>query len=58
MMKERTRPILFFREGMFYPTMYPTDYSDWAGAAAMNPGTLKIEDGVTGEVLWLPQESA
>jgi hypothetical protein len=57
-MKERTRVIVFFREDTFYPTMYPTDYSDWAAEAERNPGTICIEDGVTGEVLWHVMEAA
>lgn len=54
-MDEQMKPILFFREGMFYPTEYPASYSDWAAEAERNPGTVRIEDGMTGEVLWLPE---
>jgi hypothetical protein len=51
-MSEAMRPILFFRDEMFYPVDYPADYSNWAAEAERNPGTMRIEDGVTGEVLW------
>lgn len=47
------RTIVFFREGSFYFTEYPTDYSDWAAEAERNPGTIRIED-MAGTVLWQP----
>lgn len=49
------RPIIFFRGDMFYPVEYPNSHSDWSAEAVRNPGTTRIEDGVTGEVLWLPE---
>lgn len=48
------RVIIFFRKDMFYPTEYPASYRDWKAEAERNPGTLKIMDGATGKVLWLP----
>ena len=45
--------ILFFRDEGFYPTQYPEDYSDWQAEADRNPGTRRIEDAMTGEVLWM-----
>jgi hypothetical protein len=53
-MAEDKRVIIFFREGMFYPTEYPASYKDWQAEADRNPGTLKIMDGATGKVLWPP----
>lgn len=58
MTNNRTRPILFFRADTFYPIEYPLEYSNWAAEAERNPGTVRIEDGVTGEVLWVPEEAA
>lgn len=48
------RIVIFFREGMFYPTEYPSGYKDWQAEADRNPGTLKIMDARTLKVLWLP----
>lgn len=48
------RCVIFFREGHFYPTEYPANYSDWQAEADRNPGTTKIMDAATGKVLWLP----
>lgn len=45
------RSVIFRREGMFYPVT-GTDCEDWANHAALNPGTLSIEDALTGERLW------
>ena len=52
------RLIIFFRDNMFYPIEYPASHKDWQAEADRNPGTTRIEDGITGEVLWLPQEAA
>lgn len=49
-----TRCIIFFRGDHFYPTEYPSNYSDWQAEADRNPGTTKIMDGATGKLLWLP----
>lgn len=45
------RPVIFRREGMFYPVTGPR-CENWGNHAALNPGTLAIEDAVTGERLW------
>lgn len=45
------RTIIFIRDGFFYPTEYPADYSNWQAEADRNPGTLRIED-IDGNVLW------
>lgn len=57
-MATQMRVVIFFRDNMFYPTEYPAGYADWQHEADRNPGTTRIEDGVTGEVLWLPSETA
>lgn len=44
--------ILFFRSEGFYPVEYPDDYTDWQAEADRNPGTRKIEDAMTGVILW------
>lgn len=49
------RTVLFFREGMFYPILLMGTKPaavECADHAALNPGTLRIEDALTGEVLW------
>ena len=46
--------VVFFREGFFYPVQLMGDKSsaeEAAEHAALNPGTLRIEDMV-GNVLW------
>ena len=51
------RLVIFHREGTFYPILVYRD-NDWnvlAEHAALNPGTLKITDAATGEILWRPQ---
>lgn len=59
-MKQRTtpptRPTIFFREGSFYVinTYEDEGFAELAEHAAMNPGTLRIED-TKGNVLWRPQ---
>ena len=45
---------LFFREGMFYPVQFMGEKppaKEAADHAALNPGTLRIED-MNGNVLW------
>jgi hypothetical protein len=46
------RTIIFFRAEGWYPTEYPRSHTDWAAEAKRNPGTLRIEDALTGNVLW------
>lgn len=46
------RRCIFFREGMFYPLDLPE--ATIADNAIANPGTLKVEDAITGEILWQP----
>lgn len=51
------RPVIFHRADVFYPILVYAD-DDWnklGEHAALNPGTLKITDAITGEVLWRPQ---
>lgn len=52
------RPVIFHREGVFYPVLVYRDngFADLAEHAALNPGTLRITDAVTGEVLWSPAQ--
>jgi hypothetical protein len=49
-----TRPVVFRRSDMFYVVnVYEDDdFTKIAEHAALNPGTLAIEDAATGEVLW------
>ena len=44
------RQCLFFREEGFYPIELPE--GTIADNANCNPGTLLVEDAVTGEILW------
>lgn len=49
------RTVLFFREGFFYPIQLMGTKSvaiECADHAALNPGTLRIEDALTGEIYW------
>lgn len=48
------RPLIFHREGFFYPIELPL-YDDLSAHAECNPGTLQITDALTGEVLWRTQ---
>lgn len=50
-----TRPTVFIREDVFYVvnTYEDDDYAKLAEHAALNPGTLRIED-LAGNVLWSP----
>lgn len=52
-----TRTVIFHRERMFYPVLVYQDdgWDQLAEHAALNPGTLKITDAKTGEVLWRQQ---
>lgn len=45
------RPVIFTREGMFYPIL-GSRCEEWSRHAELNPGTLSIEDALTGERLW------
>ena len=45
------RPVIFRREDVFYPIV-GTRCENWANHADLNPGTLAIEDALTGERLW------
>ena len=58
MKKPDMRPILFHRDGFFYPTEYPVTYSNWQAEADRNPGTTKITDGLTGKILWRQPDPA
>lgn len=54
--REQWVPRVFHRlsadgKPMFYVIDLPAD-DDVSTHAELNPGTLKIEDGLTGEVLW------
>jgi len=44
------RLVIFFREGGFYPLEIPEATVE--DCAKCNPGTLRVEDAVTGEILW------
>lgn len=48
------RLLIFFRDAGWYPLELP-DTDDLSAHAEANPGTLRIEDGVTREILWRPQ---
>ena len=45
------RTVIFHRESMWYPLDLPQS-DDLATHAKCNPGTVKITDARTGEVLW------
>lgn len=51
-----TRPTVFFREDTFYVinTYEDEGFEQLAEHAALNPGTIRIED-IHGNVLWRPQ---
>lgn len=48
---EGATPYVFFREGMFYPIGLRDD-ADAVQNALWNPGTLRVENMITGEVVW------
>lgn len=50
-----TRPTVFVRKGTFYvvDTYEDEGFAELAEHAALNPGTLRIED-TAGNVLWRP----
>jgi hypothetical protein len=52
-----TRLVIFHRKGSFYPiSVYWDDTREQLQEhAALNPGTLKITDAATGDILWQPQ---
>ena len=41
---------IFFREDGFYPILLPKETV--VDNAECNPGTLRVENGITGEVVW------
>lgn len=45
------KPYIFFREGMFYPVELRDD-DDARANAECNPGTLKVENLLTNEIVW------
>jgi hypothetical protein len=51
-----TRPTIFFRADTFYiiDTYEDEGFAELAEHAALNPGTLRIED-TKGNILWRPQ---
>ena len=53
-LKSENRWFLFFREEGFYPIRLPKDTV--ADNAKCNPGTVKVEDALTGEVVWRQKE--
>lgn len=50
----KPRLVLFHRAEGFYPLSLPGN-DDLSAHAESNPGTLKITDALTGEILWRPQ---
>lgn len=42
---------LFFRKGGFYPLDLHSDAEARANAKC-NPGTLRVENAITGEIVW------
>jgi len=52
--KTPSRPVRFHREGTFYIiNIFHTDTrDDIAHHAGLNPGTLRVTDALTGEILW------
>ena len=44
------RTFLFFRENGFYPIELPEATVE--DCAECNPGTLKVMDALTGEIIW------
>ena len=49
--EEGRTPYAFFREGMFYPIGLRDD-ADAVENALCNPGTIRVENMITGEVVW------
>lgn len=49
-----TRPVIFHREEGFYGIMIYADNTpaEIAEHANLNPGTLKVTDALSGELLW------
>ena len=50
---ENLRPVIFRRADCWYSLALPAD-EDLAAHAELNPGTLLIEDALSGEILWQP----
>lgn len=48
---EYNRNVMFVREDVFY-FVVGTYCENWANHADLNPGTVSIEDPMTGERLW------
>lgn len=48
------RCVMFHRAEGFYMLDLPGN-DDLSAHAECNPGTLKITDAITGEILWAPQ---
>lgn len=49
--RETWVPRIFHRAETFYCIALPQD-EDLSAHAGLNPGTLKISDAITGEILW------
>ena len=49
--EEGHTPYVFFREGTFYPIGLRND-ADAIENALWNPGTIRVENMITGEVVW------
>jgi hypothetical protein len=50
---EKARTYVFFRPGFWYLLELPP--STIADNAERNPGTSRVEDALTGEVVWRPE---
>ena len=46
------RLFIFHRAEGWYPLELPDTQTDLMDNIAINPGTLKVTDGITGEVIW------
>ena len=49
-----TREVIFFREGHFY-IIKVFDGEPMENHVDLNPGTIRVEDAITREVLWPPK---
>ena len=53
--REGRRTVIFFRKDHFYPVQLcgvKPAADECADHAALNPGTLRVEDALTSQVLW------
>jgi hypothetical protein len=50
------RTVIFFRDGFFYPAEL-TPECDIEEHVRLNPGTIRVEDAATGEILWPKPET-